>query len=290
MSDQPINEAPIEQAVEAGAAEAESQTAPEAQPESNSQDLDFSRKFSALSRKEKQLRERESEWEAKMAEMEQKLATYESQKEEPAPELPLEFRLKKNPLETLSEMGLSYDKLTELALNDGKLTSDMQMQLMRDELQTNFMSKIEKLESKLADKEKQEEEARYQDVVTGFNNEIKQFISQNPENYELISSTDDAHELIYDVIERHYNDTNEVLDIKDAATAVESYLEEEAKKYIKLKKISSLMETPEEPATKVQAPSFTLSNDHAATSSSVAAAKLSPEESKAKAAQLIKWT
>ena len=39
-------------------------------------------------------------------------------------------------------MGLSYDKLTELALNDGKLTPEMQMRLMREELEGDYKSKV----------------------------------------------------------------------------------------------------------------------------------------------------
>ena len=46
------------------------------------------------------------------------------QEPEVEPEIPLEYKLKQNPLKALEEMGLSYEKLTELMLNDGKLTSE----------------------------------------------------------------------------------------------------------------------------------------------------------------------
>ena len=103
------------------------QEAAEPQEESNEfkdleqpQDSEFDRKFAALSRKEKALRDRELELDKKYGNKEK--------------ELPLERRIRANPLKALEELGLDYDKLTELALNDGRLTPDMQMKLMREEL------------------------------------------------------------------------------------------------------------------------------------------------------------
>ena len=50
--------------------------------------------------------------------------------------------------------------------------------------------------------------------------------------YELIQANE-ANDIIYDVIEEHYNETGRILDIEEAAEAVESYLEEEAEKLLK---------------------------------------------------------
>ena len=93
---------------------------------------EFDKKFAALSRKEKALRDRELE-------LEQKYGNKEK-------ELPLERRIRANPLKALEELGLDYDKLTELALNDGRLTPDMQMKLMREELENDYREKFNNLE------------------------------------------------------------------------------------------------------------------------------------------------
>ena len=120
---------------------------------------DFSRKFAALSRREKEIRAKEAEYDKRIAELEERLGSF-GKKPEPEPELPIEYRLKKDPLRALEDMGLSYDKLTELALNDGKLTPEMQMRLMREELEGGYKKKFEELENRLLEKERSDEVRR----------------------------------------------------------------------------------------------------------------------------------
>ena len=112
---------------------------------------DFSRKFAALSRREKEIRAKEAEYEKRIADLENRFTVKEPEKE---PEVPFEYKLKQNPLKALEEMGLSYDKLTELALNDGQLTPDMQMKLMREEIENGYQSKYKELEDRILEKEK----------------------------------------------------------------------------------------------------------------------------------------
>ena len=258
--------------------------------EKTKEDVDFSRKFAALSRKEKDLRNREVEYEQKVAEMEAKIKELEEKntpKEEP--KLPLEYRLKKDPLGTLQELGFDYEALTELAMNDGKLSQDMQMKLMREELENDYKSRFEELENKLTEKEKQDAENNYQTIVNNFKTEIDKYVEQSNEECELIRANN-ANDLIFDVIEEHYNETNRVLDIKDAAEAVEAYLLEEAQKLLKLKKLSHKQEALEESKPEIKRQSSpTLSNDHSAMSENKTERKLNREDSIYDAAKLIKW-
>ena len=257
----------------------------EPQEDGSSQDK-FASKFAALSRKEKALRDREAEYESKFEEMERRLAEYETQSQEP--EVDWEQLLRRDPLKALEEAGLGYDKLTELALNDGKLTPDMQMSAMREEIERDYRRKFEDLEERLQAKEEAEAEEYYNSVQENFQHEIGNFINENNEAYELINASE-ADTLVYDVIEEHYNETGRILDLKDAADAVESYLEEEAGKLMKLKKLSGRLDyNPEElfePESQV-----TLSNDHAAQVVHENAQRLlSNEESKARAARMLQW-
>ena len=257
----------------------------EPQQEESSQDQ-FASKFAALSRKEKALRDREADYESKFEEMERRLAEYEAQSQEP--EVDWEQLLRRDPLRALEEAGLGYDKLTELALNDGKLTPDMQMAAMREEIERDYRRKFEDLEERLHAKEEAEAEEYYNSVQENFQYEIGNFINENNETYELINASE-ADTLVYDVIEEHYNETGRILDLKDAADAVESYLEEEAGKLMKLKKLSGRLDyNPEElfePESQV-----TLSNDHAAQVVHENAQRmLSTEESKARAARMLQW-
>jgi len=250
---------------------------------------DFSRKFAALSRREKEIRAKEVEYDKRIAELEERLGSF-GKKPEPEPELPIEYRLKKDPLRALEDMGLSYDKLTELALNDGKLTPEMQMRLMREELEGDYRKKFEELENRLIEKEKSDEQRRYDDIQRGFQNEIEDFVESNSDKYELIKANE-ANDIIYDVIEEHYNETGRILDIEEAAEAVENYLEEEAEKLLSLGKLRSKfgIENDFEREESPRQSQVTLSNAMSAQANERVGRKLSDDESKALAAKMLKW-
>ena len=254
-------------------------------PEDDSNQDQFASKFAALSRKEKALRERESEYESKFEEMERQLAEYEQTRQEP--EIDWEDMLRNNPLKALEEAGLGYDTLTELALNDGKLTPDMQLAAMRQELENDYKQKFEELEDRLDQKEQLEQDTYYDSIQQNFQDEIGNMVQQNPEKFELIAASE-ADGLVYDVIEEHYNETGRVLDIEEAADAVESYLEEEANKLMKLKKISNRLGI--DPSELEAMEQVTLSNDHSAQVNYEGANRmLSDDESKARASRILQW-
>jgi hypothetical protein len=252
--------------------------------EQEGEDDQFSRKFAALSRREKDIRAKEADYEYRMRELEEKLQELQNPPEEP--QAPIEERLRRNPFETLEEMGLGYDKLTELALNDGKLTPEMQMKLMREELEHGYKSKFEELEERLAQKEQEEEYNKYESIETNFKQEIDSFVNGKDE-FELINANG-ASDLVYDVIEEHYNDTGRVLNMDEAAEAVESYLEDELEKLMSLGKVKSRFSPRQEQVFKRQ-PSPTLSNAHSAQAYQRADRPLSNEESVKEAAKLIRW-
>jgi len=246
---------------------------------------DFSRKFAALSRREKEIRAKESEYEQRIAELEQRFASKEPKSE---PEIPFDVRLRQNPLKALESVGLSYDKLTELALNDGNLTPDMQMKLMREELESDYKSKFDDLENRLSEKEKNDEERRYDEIQMNFKDEIESFVDSNKENFELIDANE-ATDVVYDVIEEHYNETGKVLGIEEAASAVESYLEDEAEKLLKLSKVRSKFNARNDEQEPQRQSQVTLSNAHSAQANERVDRKLSEEDSKREMARMLQW-
>ena len=282
-----LNDVVMNQDTDLDASEEVEQSLEEAREPEKSDD--FSRKFAALSRREKEIRAKEAEYDKRIAELEERLGSF-GKKPEPEPELPIEYRLKKDPLRALEDMGLSYDKLTELALNDGKLTPEMQMRLMREELEGDYKKKFEELENRLLEKEKSDEQRRYDDIQRGFQNEIEDFVESNADRYELIKANE-ANDIIYDVIEEHYNDTGRILDIEEAAEAVENYLEEEAEKIFRLGKFRSKfgIENDFEQEESPRQSQVTLSNAMSAQANERVGRKLSDEESKALAAKMLKW-
>jgi len=246
---------------------------------------DFSRKFAALSRREKEIRSKESEYEQRIAELEQRFASKEPKSE---PEIPFDVQLRQNPLKALESVGLSYDKLTELALNDGNLTPDMQMKLMREELESDYKSKFEDLEGRLLEKEKNDEERRYDEIQMNFKDEIEHFVGSNKENFELIEANE-ATDVVYDVIEEHYNETGKVLGIEEAASAVESYLEDEAEKLLKLSKVRSKFNARNDEQEPQRQSQVTLSNAHSAQANERVDRQLSEEDSKREMARMLQW-
>ena len=100
----------------------------------------------------------------------------------------------------------------------------------------------------------------------------------------------DATDVVYDVIEEHYNETGRILDIKEAVEAVESYLEEEAEKLLNLGKVknrlTSMRDEYEQPQRQSQT---TLSNSHSAQGNERVARKLTDEESKSAMAKMLQW-
>lgn len=255
-----------------------------------SEDDGFGRKFSALSRKDKEFRDERASWENEKQELEQyraEKAQREEDKNKQEPQMSIEQRLRRDPLGTLKELGMSYEKLTELALNDGKLDSESNMRNQFEDLESKFETKygaeIKSLQDKLEEKDNQETEAREQKAVTEFTDKISTHLEENQADYELISAYK-ANDLVFDVIEAHYNDTNRVLDIADACKAVESHLLSDYQKLGKIEKLQAkeapkpnLFETP------------TLSNAQSAQAQKSTEKIVSNEESKANAASLIRW-
>lgn len=275
-----------EQSVEEVSAEVEPEI--EVKKEEPKEDLLFSKRFAALSKKEKAIRQRESELNSKMAALEERMKSLEPKKvEEPVRES-LEQRIKRDPLKALEEAGLSYEKLTQLVLNDGKISTESQMQLMREELDNKYKSEIENLRKEIESKEVKKQQEHEKQVVENFKIELAQFVDTG-EEYELIKANN-AVDTVYQVIEEHYKKSGRVLSNKEAADAVESHLLEEARKLLKLKKLmkQEVVEPPKKPEVKVNAPS--LSNSHAAMLSKGSGKKLiSDDESKMQAASIIRW-
>lgn len=252
----------------------------------------FAQKFAALSRKEKTVRAREAQIAAREKEIEELRAKLEQDVKSKYidPEI-----LKKNPLKTLSDTGLSPSELAELILNEGKKTPESLVEQVKSE----FKKELEELKSQLKEKESKEQEQKLEQVTRGFKEELKNFVNSN-DSYELIRAND-AHDLVYETIEAYYNETKDengengtILSNKEACDLVEEHLLAEAKRVWEKanKKLSGLVAPKSEPtedSAPTQRQSQTLSNAMSASASKTAGRKLSDEESKAEIAKLIRW-
>lgn len=279
----PTEAAPVTPAVAETPAPEAAAPAPEApKVEETKEDPKFAARFAALTRREQALRAKETEvkdWQSKHKafEEEQKL-------------------MDANPLEYLQKKGWTFDKLTQLALNDGKKPAEMRVQELEERLEKEKREREEK-ETKAA-------QTRYENQKKEFVGNIGKFLKDNAEAYEFCAAEDDGAQLIYDTIEEHYVRTKEqsgtgrVMTIEEAAKAVEKYFEDLVdNKYSKINKLKSKFQ-PKEAAlgagTAPQAPASpkpaTLTNTQASSVATPSDKKaLSVEESKREAARLLRW-
>lgn len=265
--------------------EATNEQSTEAVKEEKSQDL-YAPKFAALSRKEKMVKQAEASLKQREADLAQKMKELEERsKQSSDSSASLEEQLKANPLKFLRDKGITMEQLVQMQLNDENPTTDMKMERMRSDLESKTLKRIEELEKQLKEKEENQAKQQYEKAVEAYKIEVDSFIKKSPDAYELIIANN-ANDLVFQVAEEYYNSTDKVLEIKDAADAVEAHLEEEAKKILELKKFKTSPKT--EQTQKIEtAP--TLSNTQASEVPKNGSRNLSNEESVKEAAKLLRW-
>ncbi|MBV6514140.1 MAG: hypothetical protein FMNOHCHN_03730 [Ignavibacteriaceae bacterium] len=273
--------------IEAAPQEKPAPTAPEsAKPEGAEVPDRFGPKFAALSRKERLIREREKQLEARQKEIEEK-AKQAEEKFKKFEELPK--RAKQNVFEVLNDLGLSSEELLDMLANEGKPTEKMQRNEELESLKEyvkNLEAKINGSEQERLEQQKKAEQERYDKTLASFKQSIKEHVDSTPA-LEL-TRANNAEELVYEVIDQHFKETNEIMEIADAALKVEQYFEAELERLLALEKVkqkAGVKPVSKEPPKD----SATLSNDLTTEVPSSGQKFLSDEESKREAAKLIKW-
>lgn len=238
-------------------------------------------KFVALSRKEREIREKSKALTTKEAELQKRLQDMEARSKS---EKTLAEKFKENPLAALQEIGLTYDQLSEIVLNDGNPTMDMKLERRAKELESKTLSEIEQLKKQIAEKEEKEAQERYNQTINNFKMQIRNEVSGNEDKYELIKAHE-AYDLVMEVMQEFYNTNETLMDLNQALEAVEAHLEDEARQILKLKKFQT-SSTPKQPTEGKQA-APTLSNTLAADVPQNGRHNLSEEELFAEAARKI---
>ncbi|MEZ0208570.1 MAG: hypothetical protein ACAH17_00130 [Candidatus Paceibacterota bacterium] len=251
-------------------------------------------KFAALSRKEKQVRAEEARIKAERAEIQRLREEYES-KSKTSQDSESEFmaKLKKNPLKTLSEMGFSYEQLTQMQLNDENPTPQMLIEQMRAEMEEKYSKELNSVKETLKEKEEREAKDKYEAAVSGYRSELSSFVESNADKYELIVAND-ATDLMFETAEAFYEATKaegkpRVPSHQEIADAVEAHLEERAREILKLKKFQTAPKTEAKPGAKNPQTAPTLSNTLAAEVPKSGLKLLTEDQSKKEAAKLLRW-
>lgn len=196
---------------------------PAATPEVPAQKPDeLSSKFATLAKKEKALRAQAQALKAKEDAMKAQEADYATKY------IPKE-RLTKETLSVLNEMGISYDQLTNMILNQPPQPDKVVLDLQRE---------ISELKNELKSHKTQTEESQtkaYDQAVNQIRNEAKLLVDSDP-TFETIKDTDNT-EAIVELIKERYSSEGVVMTVQEAAKEVEEYLLDEAMKMAGLKKV-----------------------------------------------------
>lgn len=290
-------------APQAPAPAAEPQKTPNAQPldlgipqkVEEKAEQDYSSRFAALSRREKQLIEKErklKEIESKYKDNDSNYQSWEEKKQ----------KFKSNPDAIFDEIGMSFDEMInfKLGLNkqeDQPLSPDDLYKKLKADLEADLSAKEK---AKLEEQEKLQKEREQQEnaqTIENFKSELVDTIKKNADKYELINYQGN-YDLVFDVIEQYFAEHEELLTVDQAADHVESYLESLVDGATKLKKFQSkyASKVESQPSNDASKTNFgedkmpkTLSNALNSQSSSFNEQPLSLEESKRKAAQLLRW-
>lgn len=217
-------------------------------------------------KKEKQLRAMHKEIEAKKAELAAEKSRYETGYIDKS-------KLTSDPFGVLMENGLTYDKLTELLLNQPN-TMDPTIRALKSEVQ-NLRTAQEQAQKRA------EEQAitQRQQAVQQIRNDVKMLVDSDAE-FETIKAIG-MQDAVVELIEQTFDAENRVMDVSEAARAVEKHLVDEGLKYSQLNKIKARLQPTQASAATLQSqPSKTLTNASTATQ---APRRMTPSEKRARA-------
>lgn len=150
----------------------------------------------------------------------------------------LKEQAKTNPLKFLEEAGLTYEELTNFILNGNKPTAEMETSSIKSEMQ-KLRDEIAQREQERENSAKAMDEKRAQEAISNFKENITGFLTGKPDDFELCNNYPESVDLIYDIIEAHFAQTEKVMSMEEAAKLVEDHFESEAMKVTSFKKIQS---------------------------------------------------
>lgn len=142
-------------------------------------------------------------------------------------------RAQSDPQALMQELGLSYEQLTNLILNQSPQT-DPTLQKLVEKVQA-----IETTQAKTLTQMEEQQKRSYDQAVTQIRNEAKILIDSD-EQFETIKE-ENASEVVVALIEETFEKEGLLLSVMDAAKQVEEFLIEEALRKAKFKKVQQLL-------------------------------------------------
>lgn len=228
------SEAPIEQPA--------SEEAPKEVTEARKEEP-LSNQYAILARKEKALRAKiqaqEATTRSKEAELKAREEALELRNNSTKSEYEQKFvskdKLMENPLQILAELGMTYDQLTQAAMNAPKPED-----VARDQYIKKLEAKLDALETgqkKVLETFEETQQNNYKQALNQIRIQAETLVKNDP-SYETIAAYGKpALDEVVDLIEKTWTEDNILLDVEDAAKEVEEELTNRALKIARLKKI-----------------------------------------------------
>lgn len=251
-------------------------SAPEVPAPQEPESTPISQQYAILARREKSLRMKEAQIRSREAALRQPMeAPKASEPKVDMSQYVPKDRLTQDPFTVLQEMGLTYDQLTELALNAPKpeqLALQGQIKALQDELKT-LKGETESNKKSFADYEDQQ----YKSALKQIEFDVSALVKTDPA-FEAVREARATRDVV-NLIDRVYKEDGILMTIEDAASEVETQLVEEAMKLARLNKVQQQLNAararPQAPAKQNGQPqqsSTTLTNNM------TSSRKLSPRE------------
>jgi hypothetical protein len=155
---------------------------------------------------------------------------------------------------TLSELGISYDQLTNLALNQPS-SEELAFKRFQNE-QKSEMQKLREEQENIKKMHAETQQQQYEQALGHIKHEVSRLVATD-DNFETIRTTGSIGDVV-DLIERKFKADGILLSVEEAAEAVENHLIDEYLKIANIKKIQSRLKPVSAPvasqATKLQEP------------------------------------
>lgn len=190
----------------------------------------------------------------------------------------LQSLAKENPLQFLDTVGTSYEDLTARVLQGD-----------RPDPTAGIKREVAQLREELSSRQKREETERQQAALTEAQQLVHQYVDSSDE-FPLTKAAD-MHNLVFQRIYDHYNETGQALSESEAAKQVEEYLSGVVDKFAELEAVRNRFVPQEQVTAPSNATTTTLTNALSASAPTRVTEnrQLTNEESLARAAAMLKY-
>lgn len=210
-----------------------SETLQEATTEESQKPL--SAQFAQLARKEKTVRAMQAEVKAKEADLANRETAIKAKEAEYSSNFISKAKLLEDPFGTLSELGITYEQVTQQALNQPSQEDRMLMseiKALKAEI-NGLKDETKGTKDSIASQQKQ----NYDAAVLQIRKDTESLVNSSAD-YEAIKATDSVKDVV-DLIEQTFKEEGRLMTVEEACKAIEEELEEEILKVSRLNKIQA---------------------------------------------------